>query len=218
MKAFNPFADAEIAKSYEAWYHTKGLSAAVQEKALLEWLVEQYPGAESVLEVGCGTGYFLRWFHSLGLDVAGIDRSIQMIREAKNVNGREYILGDAIQLPVAAKSFDLVAFITTLEFLSNPVFVLKEALRVARKGIILGVINENSRLGKRYLHSGGPIWGKAKLYNPTGLRRLVEEAVGKREKIIYRTTLWPHWHGALPLPWGGFTGMGVILLSAGEEA
>lgn len=217
MKASNPFTNAEIAKSYDSWYYTKGLDVAGQEKALLQWLIQWYPNVGSILEIGCGTGYFLRWFDSQGMNAAGVDKSIFMIREAKKKTEPGCILGDATRLPVAAKSYDLVALITSIEFLSEPVLAVKEALRVARKGIILGVLNKNSSLGKRYMRSGGPIWSKAQLYSLAELRRLLESAIETKYKVIYRTTLWPCIHGALPLPWGGFIGMAVILHSTGEE-
>ena len=120
MKRPNPFANAEIVANYESWYHTNGLIAAEQEKELMQWLIRWFPRARSILEVGCGTGYFSRWFGSLGLRVTGVDLAIKMLREAKKEDGIDYLLGNAIRLPFASKSFDLAAFITTLEFIQDP--------------------------------------------------------------------------------------------------
>jgi len=52
----------EIAAHYEAWYETpQGQQADQQEKSLLRRLMEVFPGVRTVLEIGCGTGHFIRW-------------------------------------------------------------------------------------------------------------------------------------------------------------
>ena len=82
--------------------------------------------------------------------------------------------------------------ITTLEFLPEPVQALTEMLRVARRGIILGVLNAKSSLGKQYRNTGGPIWEAANFFTPDELKRLIRD-VGQQAIITWRTTLWPLW-------------------------
>jgi len=106
--------------------------------------------------------------------------------------------------------------ITVLEFFRDPERALAEALRVARQGILLGVLNKKSILGRRYQREGGPIWGSARLFTPQELERMVRKITGERVGIVWRTTLWPFWRGALALPWGGFIGMAVHLAAKGE--
>jgi ubiquinone/menaquinone biosynthesis C-methylase UbiE len=205
----NPFINAEIAASYETWYQTIGRRADLQEKALLKWLLSGFPRARTILEVGCGTGHFTRWFGGLGLEAVGLDLSRPMLDEAVSLSGPVYLQGEALILPFVSKPFDLVALITTLEFLPDPLQGLVEALRVVRQGLILGVLNADSRLGQRYKREGGPIWEAARFCTPAELKRMVLRITGEKVKIIWRTTLWPFWPGALPLPWGGFIGMAV---------
>jgi ubiquinone/menaquinone biosynthesis C-methylase UbiE len=115
-------------------------------------------------------------------------------------------------LPFSGGAFDLVALITTLEFIPDPVQALTEALRVARYGLILGVLNRQSVLGRQLKREGGPIWEAARFFTPGELVHLVRRAADERPvKIVWRTTLWPLWPGSLPLPWGGFSGMAVGL-------
>jgi ubiquinone/menaquinone biosynthesis C-methylase UbiE len=55
------------ASRYEAWYTTpRGQRTDQAERALLEWLLGQFPNARSILEVGCGTGHFTTWLASDG--------------------------------------------------------------------------------------------------------------------------------------------------------
>jgi ubiquinone/menaquinone biosynthesis C-methylase UbiE len=205
----NPFTCSEIAANYETWYLTTGRQAVHQEKALLKYLLAGFVGARTLLEVGCGTGHFLRWLCELGLSSVGLDLSRPMLDEAKKLGEGVYLQGDALKLPIAAKSFDLVALITTLEFLPDPLQALAEAVRVSRKGLILGVINAESRLGRQYRYQGGPIWGAARFYTPAELKRMIRETTRQKARISWRSTLWPLWPGMLPLPWGGFIGMSV---------
>jgi ubiquinone/menaquinone biosynthesis C-methylase UbiE len=205
----NPFADPGVAGGYESWYAAAGRGADAREKALLQRLLAPFEKPRTVLEVGCGTGHFARWFGSLGLQPAGLDLSRPMLDEAERLDGLPYVQGDGMTLPFAAGSFDLVALITALEFLPDPRQALAEALRVARQGLILGVLNAQSRLGRAYRRKGGPIWGAARLFTPAELKRLVLEVAGGEAQARWRTTLWPFWPGALPLPWGGFIGMAV---------
>lgn len=168
-----------------------------------------FPQARTILEVGCGTGHFTRLFGEQGLQAVGLHRSRVMLDEAVSLSGLDHLQGDALKLPFASMSFHLVSLITTLEFLPDPIQGLVEAIRVARQGLILGVLNAESRLGREYKRAGGPIWDVARLFTPGELKRMTLETTGAKARVVWRTTLWPFWAGALPLPWGGFIGMAV---------
>ena len=66
----NPFLDTEIAADYEKWYQKEGLRADNEEKEILHWLINEFSDVTSIIEVGCGTGHFSRWFKSLGFLVS----------------------------------------------------------------------------------------------------------------------------------------------------
>ena len=205
----NIFANPKIASDYEVWYQTVGSQADKQEKALLKRLLKVFSTADSILEVGCGTGHFTRWFSQQGMQVIGLDLSRAMLEEANRFRSSLLLQGGALKLPFSSNSFDIIALITTLEFLHDPIAVLSEVHRVARKGLILGVLNTQSCLGRKYKRSKSPIWEAAQLFTPNELKQLIQQAVGKKAKIIWRTALWPIWPASLPLPWGGFIGMAV---------
>jgi ubiquinone/menaquinone biosynthesis C-methylase UbiE len=214
----NPFTDPEIVAGYEAWYQTVGRRADLCEKALLKRLLARFHHVNTVLEVGCGTGHFTRWFSKTGMEAIGLDISRPMLEEGRNLGGPVYLQGDALTLPIFSNSVDLVALITTLEFLSNPDQALAEACRVARNGLVLGVLNAQSRVGRKYKRKGGPIWEMARFFTPDELKRMILEITEEGVRVIWRTTLWQFWPGALPLPWGGFIGMAVKFLDVlGEE-
>jgi SAM-dependent methyltransferase len=209
----NPFTNPAIVDGYEIWYETAGRRTAYLEKALLKRLMAGFPQARTILEVGCGTGRFTRWLAEQGLQAMGLELSWPMLAVAARLGSPPCVCGDALALPFPTGAFDLVALVTALEFLTEPVQALTEALRVAQQGLVLGVLNRQSLLGRRRAREGGPIWGAAQLLTPTELSHLVHcAAAGRPTAITWRTTLWPVWPGALALPWGGFIGMAVICL------
>ena len=205
----NVFANPKIASDYEIWYQTVGSQADKQEKALLKRLLRVFSTADSILEIGCGTGHITRWFSQQGMQAIGLDLSREMLQEASRFGSSLLLQGSALKLPFASNSFDIIALITTLEFLPDPIAVISEVHRVARKGLILGVINAQSCLGRKYKRSKSPIWKAARLFTPSELKQLSQQAIGEEVEIIWRTTLWPIWPASLPLPWGGFIGMAV---------
>ncbi len=210
--------DESVAHDYENWYEQGFGSFAVrQEEALLHQQLQQFPGASSLLEVGCGTGHFTRWFAQLGFLVTGLDASPAMLEEARLRNGTSYLQGDAQALPFEDQRFDLVAIITTLEFVTDPVQALREALRVARQGLLLGVLNRHSLLESIRLlrrQRPGAILAQAHRFSVKELKRCVRQAAGTRSVMTtWRTTIFP---GRLPpcaiwLPWGEYLGMSVHL-------
>ncbi len=214
--AVNPFASPGAASGYEAWYESTGRLADRLEKALLGQMLACFAQASNLLEVGCGTGHFTRWFEELGLQATGLDLSLPMLAETDRLSSLPVLHGDLLALPFSSGAFDLVALITTLEFVADPFQALGEALRVSRQGLLLGVLNRRSLLGWKLKQRGGPIWDAARFFAPAELTHLVRQAAeGAKLEIIWRTTLWPLCPGALPLPWGGFIGMAVML--PGEE-
>lgn len=101
------------------------------------------PGGSDVLEVGCGTGHWLRVISdSPGLRL-GVDPSIQMLRRAcADAAGITVVRARAETLPCKDRSFDRVMCVNAFHhFVGKPDF-LAEAHRVLRPGgrlLILGL-------------------------------------------------------------------------------
>lgn len=207
--------DERVAVNYEAWYETPdGRRADALERASLRRLLKGFSCARSVLEVGCGTGHFARWLGEEGSVAVGLDLSTAMLAEARRLNGVPLVQGDAYRLPFADGSFDLVALITTLEFLRHPGKALMEAFRLARWGLLLGVLNRWSLLALRRRLAGlfrPTLYDAARFYGVGELRRLLRSIAGGRARIVWHTTLFPRWWPwpQADLPWGGFIAMAL---------
>ena len=91
-------------------------------------------GAEplgAVLEVGCGTGYWLTWLAGRASTVAGVDLSASMIAQAKD-SGAALARARAESLPWRDASFDRVLCINALHHFADRDAFFDEARRVLK--------------------------------------------------------------------------------------
>lgn len=96
----------------------------------------------SILDVGCGNGFFTYYFSKLAYTV-GIDYSRYML----SINPCDLLIqGSALQLPFKTNSFDLVFCSNLLHHVKNPEIVVSEMKRVSKKFVILSEPNRNNPL------------------------------------------------------------------------
>src|SRR5262245_29935162 len=88
-----------------------------------------------VLEVGCGSGVFLRLAADRGAQVFGLDASEELLALARRrVSEADLREGDMQFLPHDDDSFDVVAGFNSFFFAADMVAALREAGRVAKSG------------------------------------------------------------------------------------
>jgi ubiquinone/menaquinone biosynthesis C-methylase UbiE len=94
--------------------------------------------AQSVLDVGTGSGLFAEAFARRGLQVAGVDASPAMLEAARSfVPAGDFREGTAEALPLADSSFDLVFLGLVLHEADDTLKALHEALRTARRRVCI---------------------------------------------------------------------------------
>lgn len=210
----------DIVKTYESWYAGKYKRADRLEKALLKKLLKTLEPAESLLEVGCGTAHFTRWFESMGLKCYGIDLSDLMLKEAKNLwPSGSLVQGESSYIPFKDKSVDVIAFMACMEYMPNSIKVLQEASRVARKGIIIGLMNKWSLPTIRRIvqvkMNRNPYYKDAKFYSILNLKQMLKGALDDRYAIpFWSTTVFSKIFRDLEsshFPFGAFLGIAVKL-------
>src|SRR5262245_51412050 len=101
----------------------------------------------AVLEVGCGTGYWLRALAGRASLVAGVDASGEMIARAKG-SGAALVQARAEALPWADASFDRVVVINALHHFTNRDAFFGEARRVLKPGGGLFVVGLDPHAGR----------------------------------------------------------------------
>jgi SAM-dependent methyltransferase len=98
-------------------------------------LLEKARGAlvGPVLDVGCGTGLLAARCLADGTVVEALDSSPEMVEVAR-LRGVPARIGDALELPFAASSFNSVACINLIPSIDTPSALLREIRRVLRPG------------------------------------------------------------------------------------
>jgi SAM-dependent methyltransferase len=115
-----------------AWADNEARQAPTYEAALRRVAVA--PG-DRVLDVGCGSGVFLRAAADRGARVCGLDASEALLEIARErVPEADLAVGDMEQLPHGDDTFDLVTGFNAFFFAADMTAALREARRVARPG------------------------------------------------------------------------------------
>ncbi|MBI4195373.1 MAG: class I SAM-dependent methyltransferase [Betaproteobacteria bacterium] len=143
---------------YDRWYQTpRGSWIGERELALILRALAPRPG-ESLLDIGCGTGYFTRGFAGrLDGPVTGVDLNPEWVAFAARGAraGTSYAVADARRLPFGDRAFDLAISVTALCFIAEERTAIEELLRVTRRRFAIGLLNRWSLLWLAKGRGGG---------------------------------------------------------------
>lgn len=134
---------------------------------------------DSLLEIGCGNGFFLREALKRGYrNVRGIEPSTEAVSQA-GADIREWIVCDILRPHLfPAASFNVICFFQVLDHLQDPVGALSEARRLLKPGGMLLMIHHNVKaLSARLLGEQSPIVDleHTYLYDPKTLSILLQK-------------------------------------------
>ncbi|MBN2309883.1 MAG: class I SAM-dependent methyltransferase [Candidatus Hydrogenedentes bacterium] len=166
------------ARDYEHWYETAQGKAhdCRQQAAVSRALPSPAPGAR-LLDIGCGTGHWSRFYASKGFSVAGVDLSAPMVREAhaRDTGHSFYGVADAYNLPFRDAAFDVVSAMAVLEFVSRAEAVLAEMIRCVREHgpVIVGTLNRLAPLNRTRVADGKQPYASARMLAPAELTALL---------------------------------------------
>ncbi|MDO9219414.1 MAG: class I SAM-dependent methyltransferase [Thiobacillus sp.] len=208
---------------YEAWYATpRGRWIGATEYALAAHLLAAQPG-DSLLDVGCGTGWFTRRAAAAGLRATGLDPNSAWLDYARAHSKPEldWVEGDARDLPFADASFDHVLSIAALCFVDDARQAVAECVRVARRRFAIGWLNRDSLLYRQKgRHGGSGAYRGARWHGADELHALFAGLPVRKLKLrsaifLPSANAWARGlEQMVPsvLPWGG------LLLVTGEKA
>ncbi len=110
----------------------------LQSQAVLRALaLAEIPRDACVLDVGCGTGRWLRRYRELGFRATGVDATLGMLGRAVECGtAAPLIAGNACSLPFADAQFDCVTDITVVQHIPRALqpLALSEMVRVLKPG------------------------------------------------------------------------------------
>jgi SAM-dependent methyltransferase len=209
--------------AYDAWYATpRGRWIGETEYALAARQLAAQPG-DSLLDVGCGTGWFTRRAAADDLLVTGLDPNSVWLDYARSHSSPalNWVDGDARALPFADASFDQVLSIAALCFVDDERQAVAECVRVSRRRFAIGWLNRTSLLYRQKGRGGGSGAYRGARWHTSGeVRALFTGLPVCNLKLRSAIFLPSGMHCArwleqlLPdgLPWGG------LLLATGEKA
>ncbi len=93
---------------------------------------------DKLLDVGCGTGFYLDLFKC---NITGVDPSEELLKECKYKTIKAY----AEKLPFKDNSFDLVISITSIHNFKNINKALEEMKRVGEKKFVFSVLKKSKK-------------------------------------------------------------------------
>ena len=88
-----------------------------------------------ILDLGCATGNYCLHLQGLGYAVRGADVNAEYVEIARKRGVDAVVIENAVPFP--DKSFDTVLLFEVAEHLADPVSVLREARRLARKNVLI---------------------------------------------------------------------------------
>lgn len=107
-------------------------------------IIERHLNGGSLLDVGCGRGFFLSNFVGTNVDYFGVEPRRRISEEAgKRVGTDKIFCGTLREAKFPTGRFDVVTMINLIEHLASPSDALKEANRVMKKGGILFIETPN---------------------------------------------------------------------------
>lgn len=169
-----------IADSYDSWYAGRrgAMYDRLEKKAIIRFLTTHVRGGK-LLEVGCGTGHWSRFFSEYGFEVTGVDVSKRMIdiAKSKNISDASFQVADGRSLPFADETFDVTTAITTLEFVRDARAVVREMVRCTRKPagqLLIGTLNVLARVNRNRKQKPESVYAQAQLFSPAQLKLLLE--------------------------------------------
>ncbi len=183
--------DFKDARAYERWLlepkNRYGLQ--LQTRVVFD-LLHPLPG-ETLLDIGCGTGFHLSAFVNQHLRVTGLDPSPYMLDIAARSLGNRADLhrGIAEDLPFDDNSFNHACLITTLEFTEDPQQALQEAFRVAKDRVVVGILNRYALKGLQRRIQGiftPCIYNRARFFSVWEIKRMTSGLVGE-VPVTWRT-------------------------------
>jgi len=116
-----------------------------------EYVRKELQSCKRILDVGCGIGSIEQRLTEF--NITGIDSSEEMLQEARKRSDKDFIQGNAEDLPFEEKSFDGTLYLTSLEFLPDFKKALEEASRVLKeKGrLLIILLNPESEYFKSHM-------------------------------------------------------------------
>jgi SAM-dependent methyltransferase len=140
----------------------------------------QYKQSGTLLDLGCSSGSFLDSMRSRSWRLYGVEMSPDEARTAEERTGAQVFVGNVVDAPFAAGSFDVITCFDVLEHLYEPQRVMAKVAQWLKPGGVFYVQVPN--IDSAEAHVFGTYWHGLELprhlfhYSPASLKFLAESA------------------------------------------
>jgi 2-polyprenyl-3-methyl-5-hydroxy-6-metoxy-1,4-benzoquinol methylase len=170
----------------------------IEQKAIIiDELMQKKGSSPTLLDVGCGEGFTLSWFHRRGWEVAGIDFSEYGCRQHNPEMLPWFHAGDIYgklkEIVEQQRVYDCIWLDNVLEHVLDPEALLKMLLQISHTGtvLVIEVPNDFSVLQTKLLHEGKidrPFWvvkpDHISYFNLDGLQNLAAACGWEKKQAI----------------------------------
>ncbi len=148
-----------------------------------------------VLDIGCGTGYLMRYLQKYPLDgeVVGIDISPFALQFCRQRGANSLAIASATEAPFPSSSYDLIICIDTIQHLTPAgadLVAIKEFARLLRPGGLL-YLRTNSARGHRPLE--GVDLNQYRRYLVPELKTMIAQAGLQTQRATYLNAIPGFW-------------------------
>jgi 2-polyprenyl-3-methyl-5-hydroxy-6-metoxy-1,4-benzoquinol methylase len=121
----------------------------------LDLLAKYFIPGKSLLDIGCGAGFFLKAAESMGWRVSGTEISEAAFDYARRVTNIQAYLGRLEDISLPSQSYDIVTMLDILEHLPDPSRTLQEVHGILKKrGILIISTPDFQSLSRLFLGKG----------------------------------------------------------------
>jgi 2-polyprenyl-3-methyl-5-hydroxy-6-metoxy-1,4-benzoquinol methylase len=180
--------DIEQIYSYDYYYKLRRHDPIIEKryKDLLERF-RFYKKNNLLLDIGCGTGQFMKSAQKESWNTLGIEVSKEIAEWAMKEHGLKILVGELPDLKLDAASFDIVTMFEVIEHLRDPLNYLNEIFKILRRDGLLFLTTPNYNSLSRILL--GSKWSFIEhkhlfYFTPKTLKSLLRKTGFKKVELI----------------------------------
>ncbi|MFY9607523.1 MAG: class I SAM-dependent methyltransferase [Blastocatellia bacterium] len=183
--------EAELREYYDDYYDGENLAFSPITDSRFRGLLrslESYRQSNHILDVGCGSGHFLKVAIEMGWKAHGTEIASSAFEQLSRL-GINSFCGKLECANYSGESFDVVYCSEVIEHLVDPMTLLREIGRILRPGGLLYLTTPNfDSLSRRLLGSKWRVIGKEHIcyFTPGSLARAMREAGFQRVAVRTR--------------------------------
>jgi 2-polyprenyl-3-methyl-5-hydroxy-6-metoxy-1,4-benzoquinol methylase len=118
----------------------------------IQLITKYFKPGKRLLDVGCGSGFFLKAAEEIGWEAEGVEISPVASEYAQNIVRVKVLEGKLEAYHLPPEKYDLVVLIETIEHLTNPLDTLREIYRILKKeGILIISTPDSKSLSRLFL-------------------------------------------------------------------